>query len=284
MKIAKAVRKLLKLPLTLPLQIGFIRRRVAFELKYHWFAEIDFQIPLSDGFGCPIAELDALHSFSEIFAANEYGSLLDEISLPKRWIDLGCHAGFFTLYLAWQRAVNGQKDWNALLIDADPRMREQTLKTLKLNRLESQCVLLWGLISSQPGERDFALRGGMGSSTDLSVGGVSEVRRVRTISPGEILRAFPPPYDLVKVDIEGAEYDFLENYTDVYTNASAILIEWHSSDRAGSGKDRVQELLEPRGFRLVKMVRPIRLHNLNAQWYSSGVQLYRRMVKSGVTI
>ncbi len=124
----------------------------------------------------------------------------------------------------------------------------------------------------------------MGSSTDLSVGGVSEVRRVRTISPGEILRAFPPPYDLVKVDIEGAEYDFLENYTDVYTNASAILIEWHSSDRVGSGKDRVQELLEPRGFSLVKMVRPTRLFNLNEQWYSSGVQLYRRVAKSGVTI
>jgi FkbM family methyltransferase len=274
-KLARPIRKLLKLPLTLPLQISFVRRRVAFELKYRWFRDLEIAIPLSNGFYCPISVIDSVHSFSEIFVNNEYGSFLQKMPLPKRWIDLGCHAGYFTLYLAWRNAVNGRCDWRALLIDADPRMKEITDATIRLNGLEPYCVLLWGLISKERGEREFALRAGMGSSGDLSVGDASEVRRVRSIPPEEMMTLFAPPYDLVKVDIEGAEYDFLEGYSKVYSNTSWILIEWHSSDRDGSGQERVMRVLEAQGFHLMGTVRGKRECELDGRWFSSGVQLYR---------
>jgi FkbM family methyltransferase len=258
-----------------PLQIGFIRRRAAFELKYRWFHDLEISIPLSNGFYCPIPDIDSIHSFGEIFVNNEYGLFLEKLPLPKRWIDLGCHAGFFTLYLAWQHRVKNQSDWRALLIDADPRMKEITDATIRLNRLEPYCALLWGLISKERGEREFALRGGMGSSADLSVNDVREVRRVRCIPPEEIIKRFAPPYDLVKVDIEGAEYDFLEEYGTVYSNASWILIEWHSADRDGSGRERVMRLLKPQGFDLVGTEGPKRTCELDGHWFSSGIQLYR---------
>jgi len=276
MNFLKAVRKILKLPLTLPMQFAFVRRRMAFELKQHWFSDLDLVVPLTDDFCCPIPELDSFFSFSEIFVTGEYGSLLQDIPLPARWIDLGCHTGYFTLYLAWQHALAGNTNWRSLLIDADPRMEKLAKATIKTNRLDGQCTILSGLISRHEGERDFALRTGMGSSSDLDMTGVQAVKRVRTVSPAEILTVFPPPYDLIKVDIEGGEYDFLEHYTEVYTKASFVLLEWHSPDREGAGGDRARELLTAHGFRFVKTVRPRRELYLEGNWYSSGVQLYER--------
>ena len=148
--------------------------------------------------------------------------------------------------------------------------------TIRANRLDRQCTILPGLISRHQGGRDFALRQGMGSSSDLEVAGVQEIRRVRTISPGAILDTFPGPYDLIKVDIEGGEYDFLEHYVAVYATATFILLEWHSPDREGSGENHARDLLTARGFRFLKTVRSKRELQLEDNWYSSGVQLYQR--------
>ncbi len=272
----KQIGKCLKFPLIALLGIPAIRRRVVFEIKYRWYKELELIIPLSKGFVCPIPEHDALYSFAEIFAASEYGSFLAETGLPKRWIDLGCHAGYFTLYLAWKQAQSGDSEWNALLIDADARMKELTQKTIERNQIGKNCELIWGLISSQEGVHDFGLRDGMGSSTDLSVAGIRKVSSVRTVSPTDILKAFPPPYDLIKVDIEGGEYDFFESYEGVYRHASSLLVEWHSSDREGTGEQRLRRAIEQRRFRFVQTIQPRREYFFDNGWYSSGVHLYRR--------
>lgn len=276
MSLFKTLRTFLKLPLTLPLQFKFIRKRVAFELKYHWFADLEIGIPLTEGFGCSIPELDSFYSFSEIFVTGEYGSTFQDIPLPRRWIDLGCHTGYFSLYLAWQHGLAGSPNWSSLLIDADPRMEKFANATLQAIPIGGQWTMLSGMISAIKGEGEFALRPGMGSSSDLNLGEVQEVRRVRTISASEIESVFPPPYDLIKIDIEGGEYDFLEHYKEVYTKASFILLEWHSLDREGTGGDRAKETLARNGFRFLKTVRPKRELLLDGKWYTSGVQLYQR--------
>jgi FkbM family methyltransferase len=273
----KAIRKLLKLPLTLALRAPFFRKRAAYHFRYDYFTDIDVIIPLSHGFWCPIARLDAAYSFSEIFVTGEYGSFLDEVPLPRRWLDLGCHAGYFTLYLAWQHAKAGSANqWRALLIDADPRAEALTQKTLAQNSLVRQCQFRAGLISNRTGESDFALREGMVSSADASVGGIQGMQRVRAIPPSEILAALHPPYDLIKIDVEGSEADFLETYGDVYCNAAAILMEWHSPDREGSREESLRKMLESSGFYLARDLRPMRILQLETGWASSGTQLYRR--------
>jgi FkbM family methyltransferase len=276
-RMEKSIRKLLKLPLTVALRTEFFRKRVAFYFRYEYFADLELNIPLSHGFWCPVLGLDALYSFSEIFVSGEYGSFLDEIPLPRRWLDLGCHIGYFTLYLAWQHAMAGSTgDWRALLIDADPRSEAFTKKTLTQNSLLPKCEYRAGLISKETGELDFALREGMGSSADTNMGGIQRLQRVRVIRPAEILAAFPPPYDLIKIDVEGAESDFIEAYRTVHVHTAAILMEWHSPDREGSNEKRLRKLLEASDFSLVQELRPRRELQLDDSWYSSGVQLYRR--------
>jgi FkbM family methyltransferase len=274
----RAVRKFLKLPLTVALRTAFFRKRAAYHFRYEYLADLELSIPLSHGFSCPIPMLDALYSFSEIFVTSEYGSFLDEIPLPNRWLDLGCHVGYFTLYLAWQHALAGSAgDWRALLIDADPRSEGFTRRTLAQNSLLRKCVYRAGLISKQTGELDFALRDGMGSSSDTSMAGIRSLQRVQAIQPAEILSAFPPPYDLIKIDVEGAEADFIEAYREVHAHAAAILMEWHSPDKEGTKKEDLRELLEGSDFRLAREMRPRRILELDTGWYSSGVQLYRRV-------
>jgi FkbM family methyltransferase len=275
--IEKAFRKFLKLPLTVALQAPFFRKRAAFHFRYQYFADLELSIPLSHGFWCPIPTLDALYSFSEIFVTGEYGSFLNDIPLPRRWVDLGCHAGYFTLYLAWQHTLaESAVDWRALLIDADPRSEAFSKRTLAQNSLLPKCEYRSGLISKQTGELDFALREGMGSSSDTAMGGIQSLQRVLAIRPAEILAALPPPYDLIKIDVEGAEFDFIEAYREVHAQAAAILMEWHSSDKEGSKEKGLRELLEASNFHLVRELRPRRQLQLDDGWYSSGVQLYRR--------
>ena len=273
----KAIRKFLKLPLTTALRAAFFRKRAAYHFRYEYFADLELSIPLSHGFWCPILGLDTLYSFSEIFVTGEYGSFLSDIPLPRRWVDLGCHAGYFTLYLAWQHAVAGsEEDWRALLIDADPRAEVLTQKTLKQNSLLRQGEFRTGLISNRTGELDFALREGMLSSVDATTGGIQSMRRVRVIPPGEILAALHPPYDLIKIDVEGSEADFLEAYSEVYTSAAAILMEWHSRDKKGSREESLRKTLEASGFYLARDLRPRRVLQTDTGWLSSGTQLYRR--------
>jgi FkbM family methyltransferase len=275
--VEEAIRKLLKLPLTAALRTPFFRNRVAYHLRYEYLADLELSIPLSHGFWCPILGLDALYSFSEIFVKGEYGSFLSEIPLPRRWLDLGCYMGYFTLYLAWQHALAGNAgDWRALLIDADPRIEVFTKKTLIQNSLLPKCEFRTGLISKGTGELDFALREGMGSSADTSMGTIQSLQRVRAIPAAEILAAFPPPYDLIKIDVEGAEADFVEAYRTVHAHATAILMEWHSPDKEGSSEKVLRKLLEASDFCLARELRPRREFQLDGGWFSTGVQLYRR--------
>ncbi|HWB58211.1 MAG TPA: hypothetical protein VG733_01915 [Chthoniobacteraceae bacterium] len=276
----KTLRKLLKLPLTLALGARFIRERAAHHFLIDYYPDLQLSIPLGDGFHCPLLTRDAVHSFSEIFVAGEYAAVFDEIPLPRRWIDLGSHAGYFSLWLAWRLAAAGQgREWNALLVDADPRMEPLARAALDRNGLAQNYQYLSGLISKGGGDRDFALRDGMISSMDIAARNgeaAKEVRRVGIVTPAAILAALPPPYDLVKVDIEGGEADFVECYKDVYTHARAILMEWHSRDREGAAAAPLRAALEAGGFVYVKDVRRMRAEPLDGGWCSSGVQLYRR--------
>ncbi len=270
----KTIRKILKLPITVPLRFGFVRRRVAYELR-PWFGEFEFEIPLTEDLFCPIGAWDSAHSFSEIFVANEYGSFLDEAPLPRRWIDLGCHAGYFTLYLAWKNALAGRvKGWSAFMIDADPRVEPMVSWLLRRNGLEKNGRFVPGMIGEAGGEREFALRSGMGSSADVD--GAQSVCRVRCIAAGEIAKAFPGPYDLIKIDIEGAEYGFLRSYRDLCREARHLLVEWHSRDKEGSREAELRELCAKNGFEYVKEVRAKRELCIDGTWHSSGVELYRR--------
>lgn len=204
-----------------------LRRLLVRQVKQHHFRELGLRLPIGHGLHCPLHTHENVASFSEIFCQQEYAGLWEHIAPPARWLDLGAHAGYFTLSVAARHAQAGTAaTWRAVLVEPDPRMREVIASGLELNRLGAQAQVLTGLVGSGPPLTRFALREGMlSSSVDLWGGKLIDVPR---IDEATLLAALPPPYDLVKIDIEGSEYDFVRAYPTICASARTCVIEWHA--------------------------------------------------------
>ncbi len=272
------VRKIIKSPLIKALSSRSIRGRVIYELRSRYFEDLNFSIPLGENFHCPITEADSAYSFSEIFVNSEYADFLQRIPFPRRWLDLGCHAGYFSLYLAWQRAVRKlEGEYQALLVDADGRAKLRVTEMLRVNPLAGKFVFQHGAISRTPGEVRFAQRGGMGSSLDFTDPTVSAVEVVQVIDAAALANLLPPPYDLIKIDIEGAEMDFMEAYEPIYRQAKWLIVEWHSWDMEGLNEKVVREGFEARGFRVDSVLKPKKSGLVDGLALSTGTHLFERI-------
>lgn len=247
-------KQLAAFPLRLALKNNPVRRRVIFELKQRHHADLGIAVPMEHGLACPIASMEHWVSYANIFCEKEYDALLAMIPLPQRWLDLGCHAGHFTLLLAMRHRGNQRPPpWSALLVDADSRSEPAIRDMVKLNGFDaSRVCFLHAAIAGTGDEVAFLEKPYMTSEMagDLAACG-GEVRTVRRLPPEEILRVLPPPYDLVKMDIEGAEEAFLKAYQPVARKTRHLLFEWHSWHAGGGGKAQLLDMAGQMGFRLL---------------------------------
>ena len=142
-----------------------LRRFLATLVKHHYFRELGLRIPIGPGISCPIHSRENLGSFSEIFCRQEYSGIWEHLAPPLRWLDLGAHAGYFTLYVAARHATVGSKaDWRAALVEPDPRMQDVIVDGIESNRFSAQTKVLAGMLGSSNRRPRFALREGMLSS------------------------------------------------------------------------------------------------------------------------
>lgn len=260
MQFTRLLRHTAASPLRAILDIPDIRRRVVFDLKQRHFEDLEISVPLGFGLSAPISSPEFWVSFEEIFFEREYAALLENVissaGMPQRWLDLGCHAGFFSLWLLYERIKCGLviNSCRALLIDPDPRIADQVKKLIANNHLEGSFQFLPLAISSTPGKTEFAVRGYMSSSL-ATLGDVdSSLQLVETINTKDLASHMSPPYDLIKVDIEGAEFDFLTAYEETLKSAKHIILEWHSWHTGGGGAQQLHELALAKNFRILQEV------------------------------
>ena len=219
------------------------------ELRERYFPDLEVSVPLGPGLRAPLSLPGSAGAFSHIFLQDEYLSAFSAGNLPNRWIDMGCHSGYFSLYLIWlHRKRNASQAIQALLVDADPDSLISVPKLIQLNRLGEQLTFAPGAIARGSGQVFFTPQEHMqsalanyGKFTDQTVG-------VEILQPAAILKHFPPPYDLIKADIEGAEYDLLLDYGEVLKHTHQLIVEWHSWHPGGGGKDQIEALARERGF------------------------------------
>ena len=208
-----------------------LRRRIAFQIQNEHFAELGIRIPIGDNLFATVEHASQFLSFGEMFAQQEYAAMLDHMPLPRRWIDLGAHAGYFTLWLAARISSSSDPSWEALLIEPDPRMTSVLKTNLAQPAMHDRARLRVGAIGKPTDTTStsmpFHLRPGMVSSHDQSVG-TGHSTQVEVISADALTAELPGPLDLIKLDVEGAEYIFAEHYEPLYRNATAIVSEWHA--------------------------------------------------------
>jgi FkbM family methyltransferase len=169
-------------------------------------------------------------------------------------VDLGCNVGYFPCWLA---RLSGGGRVKGLMIDANPKVVEEARWHARVNHWD-QVFALCGIAGGSAGkaEGDFYLYPSNHCSADSPNPSLKDGwKRIRVpcLDVGQLWRDKfgETRCQLLKIDIEGAELDFLKAEHHFLALVDALLIEWH--------KWRVQlpdvaELLKAHGFPVAEVV------------------------------
>jgi FkbM family methyltransferase len=251
-----------------------LRRRLAFQVKYRCVQELDLSIALGHEVSLPWFDQEVGSSFAEIFLEQEYAGLFRFMEPPARWVDLGAFAGFFSAWILWNRNRMNMREPgpDALLIDADERSAPLIDALLRLNNLSEKFVFRHGAIADGTGTCRFIRRSYMSSSLASIGAPPGSALEVPILTAEQIIAGFPPPYDLVKVDIEGGEYELLRNHGEFLAQCEYLVMEWHSWHSGGGGLAQLQDLAAAARFHQLAELRPAR----DVPHGQAGILLFRR--------
>ena len=151
-----------------------------------------------------------------------------EQSSPFRVVDLGANVGYFSLRFAdlFLQRFGPEKEFTIILVEGSPavfaelqrRVREQPILDRKTN-------LICGLVGQSEGgayiEQGY-IHYGYGASSRKKWGAkfVSYVDLPKCL--GQI-----DQIDLLKCDIEGAEFDLIDNYQTLFSKVRSAVFEFH---------------------------------------------------------
>ncbi len=175
---------------------------------------------------------DAKH-FWTMFTSPEYMAFVPELASIKEpdlvVIDCGAAIGLFSLLIEHLRRLE-ILDWpNVSYVLVEPssfnlrRLRHNIAANLPVESFE----IFDGLIGPRSGPSEFyQSRWGRWTSSVFRQSVPMERKAQKpSVDISNILRSGPC---LLKVDIEGAEFQLLETYRDELTNVIAIVVEWHA--------------------------------------------------------
>ena len=168
------------------------------------YARLDTQLP--SGLRLVVWDRGAWGSMGEVFLGRIYDPFFPHLRDVRGWVDLGCNAGFFSLGLLdyHTRYLGRLPSTCALLGDASERSLRQAREAVRLNQL--QCS--WDcrhIVVGPPGEIvTFSQSKDLDSSIFFRRHAQAKIRYPTTALPA-LLEEYQGVFDLIKVDIEGAE-------------------------------------------------------------------------------
>jgi FkbM family methyltransferase len=191
----------------------------------------------------------------------EQGKLYDATLLPENittFVDLGCNVGYFTCWLAH---VSGGRKLRGLMLDANPAAVTEARWHAQANQMEDVFALngiVGEGVSGQASE--FYLY-------ESNICSTSRMPDIKTMNlPGQWTTIRVPCVciedqwrqhfnntrcHLLKVDIEGSEFNFLKTEQSFLDLVDSILIEWH---KWTVNLEELENLLETCGFKRVKII------------------------------
>jgi FkbM family methyltransferase len=191
-----------------------------------------------------------------IFTDGEYRMLAPDIDSIETVIDLGCNVGLFPLYLC---AIGRRRDFRGVLVDGNPQMVAEAKTNLGMNGLLEKFQVVHGIAGGPPGTtQDFCITQNTMSSTMHGeiLGSQIGVKRISVpvVDVWAIFREACPgdrKCDLLKVDIEGCELDFLRSNPELLAMTQSVVVEFHK--HACSYAD-IHDLLCAAGFVAAEVV------------------------------
>ena len=173
-----------------------------------------------------------VNSLQDVFCHPFYWQLFGWLPKPPQLVvDLGAHCGHFSLLAdTCFRIQFPDSDPEFLLVEPNPDLIGTIRRNLQKSGLCQRHSIHQGLVG--------ATRSG---STTLWVSSKNYLSA--SLNAGSGMRAVPAnfidlesltkarPIDLLKIDIEGAEFDFAGQYIQLLTQVQALMIEIHGADK-----------------------------------------------------
>jgi FkbM family methyltransferase len=182
---------------------------------------------------------------AEIFQIREYRAaenIIKSASFPI--IDAGAQAGFFTLY---SRALNAKI--RVYAIEPEPANALFLAKHLKINHIQDVKIIQQAL-AGKSGKLGFYVSKDSHNHSLIKPEQYENKISVQGISLSDfLLKNKLIRISLLKMDIEGAEYEVLENLVkEDWRKIANILLEYH--DLAEKNHQQLAELIRQNGFSL----------------------------------
>jgi FkbM family methyltransferase len=196
------------------------------------FADMSFTADTDISF--PVSTKIERDIIKELFFNKEYEILFNNMDFRdiSTVLDLGCNVGFFTLFTEhYIRFHFGHANkLRFLMIDANRICVDMSLKNIRKNSMSNQCHIVEGLIGKRGTEKNFYISRQLGRSSSVDRHQVQKTISTKPVDlcglAGELNFG---KFDLIKVDLEGAESEFLEEYPDIISSARYMIVEWHST-------------------------------------------------------
>jgi FkbM family methyltransferase len=174
--------------------------------------------------GRPIVGVKAhalLSGFVEIFLDEVYAVRFS--SATPRIIDCGANYGLLGVYLAEQYPA-----MSYLAFEPDPQaclaIRQNLAEWLASTRWEVRNAALAG----EAGERQFCFRGDMAGRLQSDASEQTPPGRIDKVACETLGSHLDSPVDLLKIDIEGAEFEVVSSVAGKLRNVDRLFIEYHS--------------------------------------------------------
>lgn len=193
----------------------------------------------------------------EMFDQSQLYTLADLPDNITTFADLGCNVGYFTCWLTHQ--LNGKKI-KGIMVDANPDAVEEARWHAAANQLHAVHAVhgLAGLGHTATTTDFYLHTSNICSTSAPPEGALQEANTWKQVRvPCIDLEALwqkhfsDAPCDLLKMDIEGSEMDFLVNEPSFVKRSKAILLEWH---KWRVTLPELEAFLTKQGFQLKKVL------------------------------
>jgi FkbM family methyltransferase len=221
-------------------------------LRHDYFHEFHHSIPLGNNYWAHLWENDAYDSFSEIFIQQEYSKFIPDEPITKI-LDLGAHYGYFSL---WLQSNRPHDEIHSLMVEPSQKCHRSLDRLAKYSKLDGRFQYLQAAVGNPKEERtQFFERPFMGGSlfSSSSEDGHYDVK-VLTLSSEPSLK--DQSFDLIKCDLEGAEWEFITHYSSLLKNSKFVVMEWHSWHSGHGGFPQIESKLTEIGFQIIKSSSP----------------------------
>jgi len=209
--------------------------------------------------GCEyrIRFLESFLIADEIFDRGIYKEAFEDLDV-KTFLDLGSNVGYFPLYAA---EITHDKDLIGIAVDGNAEMARETRWHAEHNHL-GKTKVMHGVVGYPADVKEatfFVNASNVASSAqpvlnpNVPAKGESQAVKVPAVNLLEEWKkiAGDKRINLLKLDVEGFECDFIKNSKDVLAITDRLVIEWH---KWITTKDEVAGLLSDLGFVMRKVI------------------------------